>query len=131
VDRQIREVRRYTACRTAGTLRYGDKGSAAEAVRPAVDAHLPRARHTNKEYVYLIVHVLADPFSLIELDEVDVEIAALLQAPDNACPLLGGGQYLCNFCAIFRGHPLLPGNRIPVVFVDLGAQFWVQTNIGI
>jgi len=98
-----------------------DQSSAAEAVQPAVDAHLPRARHANKEYVYLVVYVLADPFSLIELNEVDVEIVTLLQAPDNACPLLGGSQYLCNSCAIFRGHPRLPGSRITVVFVDLGA----------
>ena len=70
----------------------------------AVYAHLPRARHADEEYVYLVVQVLPDPFSLGELDQVDVEITALLEAPDNACLLLGGGQYLCNRCAIFRGQ---------------------------
>jgi hypothetical protein len=70
-------------------------------VQRAVYADLPRARHHNEEYVYLVVQVLSDPFSLSELDQVDVEISAFLKTPDNACALFGGGQYLCNRCAIF------------------------------
>ena len=81
-----------------------DKGSAREVVQPSVDAHLPRARHADEEYVYLVVQVLPDAFSLGELDQVDVEIPALLKAPDNACLLLGGGQYLCNRCTILGGQ---------------------------
>jgi hypothetical protein len=68
----------------------------------AVYAHLPKARHAHEEYVNLVVQVLPNPFSLGELDQVDVEIPAFLKTPDNACALFGGGQYLCNRCAIFR-----------------------------
>ncbi len=70
----------------------------------AVYAHLPRARHAHEEYVNLVVHVIPDTFSLGELDQVDVEIPAFLKTPDNACAFFGGGQYLCNRCAIFRGQ---------------------------
>ena len=70
----------------------------------AVYAYLSRARHAHEEYVYLVVHVIPDTFSLSELDQVDVEIPAFLKTPDNACPLFGRGQYLCNRCAIFRGQ---------------------------
>jgi hypothetical protein len=102
VDRQIREVRGRCADRAPGALGYEDEGSAGEAARPAVDAHLPRARDADEEYVYLVVHVLPDPFALGEPDQVDVEIAAPLEAPDNACPVLGGGQYLYDLYVIFR-----------------------------
>ena len=73
-------------------------------MQPSVDAHLPRAQHADEVYVYLIVDVLSDPFSLGKLDQVDVAFAALLEAPDNACPLLGGVQEICNPCVIFRGQ---------------------------
>ena len=91
MDRQIREVRRDTVGRAPGALRYEDEGSAGEAMQPAVYAHLSRTRHTNEEYVYLVVHVLPDTFPLGEPDQVNVEIAALLEAPHNACTPLGGG----------------------------------------
>ncbi len=104
MDRQIREIRSGTAGRALSPLRYKDKGSAREAVQRAVYAYLPRARHAHEEYVNLVVPVLPDTFPLAELDQVDVEIPAFLKAPDNACALFGGGQYLCNRCAIFRGQ---------------------------
>ena len=102
VDRQISEIRRDTASRTPYPLRYKDKGSAGEEVQRAVYAYLPMSRHAYEEYVYLVVHVITDTFSLGELNQVDVEIRAFLKTPDNACPLFGGGQYLCNRCTIFR-----------------------------
>jgi len=60
-------------------------------VQAAVYAHLPRPRHAHEEYIYLVVHALPNTFSFGEPDQVDVEIVALLEASDNACPLLGGG----------------------------------------
>ena len=91
MDRQIREVRRDTAGRAPGALRYEDKDPAGKAARPAVYAHLSRTRRTHEEYVYLIVHVLPDTFALGEPNQVNVEITALPETPDNARTLLGGG----------------------------------------
>ncbi len=104
MNRQIREVPRDTANRAPGPLRNKEKGSTGEAVQPAVYAHLSRPRHANAEYVHLVVHVFPDTFALVEPDQVDVEIAALPEAPDNTRSLLGGGQYLCNLCAVFLGQ---------------------------
>ena len=91
MERQIREVRRVIVGRAQGALRDEDERSAGEAVRPAVYAHLSRTRHTHEEYVYFVVHVLPDTFACGEPDEVNVEIAALPEAPDNVCTPLGGG----------------------------------------
>ena len=80
--------------RALDPLRYEDEGSGGEAVRPAVYAYLSRARHAHEEYVYLIVHVLADAISLVEPDQVDVEVAALPEVPDDARLVPSGGEYL-------------------------------------
>src|SRR5918998_952269 len=116
MDRQVRKIRRDTASRALGPLRYEDKGSTGQVVQSAVDAYLSRPRHTHEQYVDLVVDVLPDALSLGEPDQVDVEIVAFLDAPDNARPLLGGGQDLCKPCAVLRGQCCVLAFRSRSVF---------------
>jgi hypothetical protein len=102
VDRQIGEIRRDSASGAPYSLRNKDKSSAVEVVQRAIYKHFPRPRHAYEEYVYLVVHVIPDTFSLGEVNQVDVEVRASLKTPDNACTPFGGAQYLCNPCVIFR-----------------------------
>lgn len=60
-------------------------------MRHAVYAHLSRTRHTDEGFVYLFVHVLPDTFVLGEPYQVNVEVAALPEVPDNPLTSLGGG----------------------------------------